>query len=320
MIWSILAQLFAALINLLRISRLPTDEKDIEILILRQQLDILARRQDHAIKPSRLEKWTLAVLSETLKRRGCLTTDQLGDIIRIFKPETVIGWHRTLVRRKWTQTTVDRGGRPHVSHELRELILCLARDSSRWGYGKIAGELQKLGHDVSTSTVRNVLKTHDILPAPVRFGSIGWRTLMRHYKHQLLACDFFTVETIRLQTLYVFFFVELGTHRVYLAGVTPKSDGARVAQQAHNLLWLREETATELLCLIRDHDKKYTPAFARVKPKKALRQRPSQSTGTLPRLDELSIISVGRFGTCRTPNRICCLILKTGVTKLPKLW
>jgi putative transposase len=77
-----------------------------------------------------------------------------------------------------------------------------------------------LGYEVSISTVRNVLKANDILPAPVRFGSIGWRTLMNHYKDQLLACDFFTVETIRMKTLYVLFFIELGTRRVYLAGVT----------------------------------------------------------------------------------------------------
>lgn len=137
MIWSVLAQLFSALINLLRISRLSANEKDIEILILCHQLDILARRQDHAIKPSRHEKWTLAVLTSTLKRRGRLTTDQLGDIIRIFRPETVIGWHRTLVRRKWTQTTVAHGGRPTLDDKLRELIVCLAKENSRWGYGKI---------------------------------------------------------------------------------------------------------------------------------------------------------------------------------------
>ena len=141
MIWYILAQLLTTLIDLLRITRLSTEDKDLEILILRQQLDILARRQDHAIKPSRQEKWTLAVLAATLKRRGRLTTCQLGDIIRIFKPETVIGWHRTLVRRKWTQTTVGRGGRPTLDDELRELIVCLATENSRWGYGKITGEL-----------------------------------------------------------------------------------------------------------------------------------------------------------------------------------
>ncbi len=261
MIWSILAQLFSALINLLRISRLSAAEKDIEILILRQQLDILARRQVHVVRPSRQEKWTPAVLVATLKKRGRLTTDQLSDIIRIFKPETVIGWHRTLVRRNWPQESDSQGSRPPIDSEVSELIVLLARDNSRWGYGKIAGELQKLGHEVSVSTVRNVLKAHDILPAPVRFGSIGWRTLMQHYKHQLLACDFFTVETIRLQTLYVFFFIELGTRRVYLAGVTANPDGAWVAQQARNFVWLWEETQTELRCLIRDHDKKYTPSF-----------------------------------------------------------
>jgi len=107
---------------------------------------------------------------------------------------------------KWKQKVVDAGGRPPISQELSELIVQLAKENTRWGYGKIAGELQKLGYEVSISTVRNVLKAHDILPAPVRFGSIGWRKLMGHYKDQLLACDFFTVETIRMRTLYAFFF------------------------------------------------------------------------------------------------------------------
>jgi putative transposase len=123
--------------------------------------------------------------------------------------------------------------------------------------------LLKLGYDVSESTVRNVLKAQDILPAPVRFGSIGWRTLMNHYKHQLLACDFFTVETLRLQTLYVFFFIELGTRRVHLAGVTASPDGAWVTQQARNLIWTLDEREADadLRCLIRDNDKKFTLTF-----------------------------------------------------------
>ena len=106
------------------------------------------------------------------------------------------------------ETKISRYRRqPPISEELSDLIVCLAKENTRWGYGKIAGELLKLGYsDVSESTVRNVLKAHDILPAPVRFGPIGWRTLMSHYKHQLLACDFFTVEMLRLQTLYVFFY------------------------------------------------------------------------------------------------------------------
>jgi transposase InsO family protein len=253
--------LYSTLLELLRLSRLSTDDKDLEILILRQQLDVMVRKNNQVVRPSREEKWSLAVLAAALKKRGRLTTSQLGSVIRVFKPETVIGWHRELVRRKWTQTSANRGGRPPISKELSELIVQLAEENTRWGYGKIAGELQKLGYEVSESTVRNVLKAHDILPAPVRFGSIGWRTLMTHYKDQLLACDFFTVETIRMKTLYVFFFVELGTRRVHLAGVTEHPDGAWVAQQARNTVWLLDERERGLKCLIRDNDKKYTSSF-----------------------------------------------------------
>ena len=169
-----------------------------------------------------------------------------------------VGWHRELVRRKWAQTPATRGGRPPISQELTDLIVQFAEENTRWGYGKIAGELQKLGCEVSISTVRNVLKAHDILPAPVRFGSMGWKTLMTHYKDQLLACDFFTVETIRMKILYVFFFVELRTRRAYLAGVTANSDGAWVAQQARNTVWLLDGREKELRCLIRNNDGKYT--------------------------------------------------------------
>jgi len=263
MIWTILAQLYLMLLELLRLSRLSTDEKDLEILILRQQLDVMVRKNNQVVRPSREEKWSLAVLTATLKKRGRFTTSQLGRVIRIFKPETVIGWHRELERRKWTQTPVHQGGRPPISKDLSELIVQLAKENTRWGYGKIVGELQKLGYEVSISTVRNVLKKHDILPAPVRFGSIGWRKLMGHYKDQLLACDFFTVETIRMKTLYAFFFIELGTRRVYLAGVTEHPDGAWVAQQARNTVWLLDEreAETNLRCLIRDNDRKYTSSF-----------------------------------------------------------
>jgi hypothetical protein len=88
------------------------------------------------------------------------------------------------------------------------LILRFAQENPRWGYGKIEGELLKLDYKESQTTIRNVLDRHGILPAGVRSRSIGWRHLMSHYKDQILACDFFTLETIRLQTLYVLFFIK----------------------------------------------------------------------------------------------------------------
>jgi putative transposase len=78
-----------------------------------------------------------------------------------------------------------------MAQELELLILHLARENLRWGYSKIEGELLKLGCEASKTAIRNVLKCHSIVPAPVRSGSIGWRRLMKNYKEQILACDFF---------------------------------------------------------------------------------------------------------------------------------
>ena len=141
------------------------------------------------------------------------------------------------------------------------MIVRLAQENHRWDYAKIEGELFKLGNKISITTVRNVLDRNGIVPAPVRYGSIGWRKLMNHYKDQLLACDFFTVETIFLCTIYVMIFIELDTRRVHLAGVTSHPNGLWVAQQARQLIWEFDESQTSFRCLIRDNDKKYTKAF-----------------------------------------------------------
>ena len=77
------------------------------------------------------------------------------------------------------------------------------------GFKKLEGELRKLGFEVSRSTVRRVLRRHGIPPAPERSqGSLSWRTFLNHYKEQILACDFFTIETAWLKTLNVLFFIE----------------------------------------------------------------------------------------------------------------
>jgi putative transposase len=206
MVWLALLHIFSAILEMLRIARLSEKDKDLEIMILRHQLGVMTRLQTKPVKPNRAEKLTLAVLTKNLKQSTKRSTHQLRDIIRIVKPETVIRWHRELVRRKWTQEQKNRGGRPRISKDIESLIVRLAQENHRWGYAKIGGELFKLGNKISITTVRNVLDRNGIVPAPVRYGSIGWRTLMNHYKEQLLACDFFTVETIFLRTIYVLIF------------------------------------------------------------------------------------------------------------------
>ena len=199
--WFLIGKLFSVLITLVRLGRLSETEKDLEILLLRQQIPILLRTHDQPVCATRFEKLTLAVIAARLKELTHRSTSQLGEFIRLFQPETVLGWHRELVRRKWTFPHKARGGRPRLSQEIVEMIVRMAKENPRWGYGKIQGELQKLNYTVSESAVRDVLKRHHIQPALKRNGSESWHQFMAHYKEQILACDFFTVDTLWLKRL-----------------------------------------------------------------------------------------------------------------------
>jgi len=136
------------------------------------------------------------------------------------------------------------------------------RDNPGLGYEKLAGELCKLGFQVSKTTVSTVLERHGIPPAPER-GRAGssWHVFLNHYKDQFLACDFFTVETLTLQTLYVLFFLEHGTRRVHLAGCTAHPSGQWATQQARQMTWELQDREQPMRYLIHDHDTKFTEAF-----------------------------------------------------------
>ena len=134
-------------------------------------------------------------------------------------PHTLLRWQRELIRRKWTYKKERRAGRPRLGEETVALIVRMARENPRWGYLRIQGELQKLGIMVGASTVRRVLRAHGIGPAP-RLSGPTWSQFLRSPASAILACDFFTVETIGLKTLYVLFFIEIATRRVHLGGVT----------------------------------------------------------------------------------------------------
>ena len=275
MIWFVLARFFSTILTFIQLSRLSESEKDLEIVILRHQLSVMTRLHNKRVKPNLAEKLTLALLASKLKESKKRSASQLRDIIRIVQPETVFRWHRELGRWKWTYQRKNPGGRPRTDKEKENLIVRLAKENLRWGYGKIEGEMRKLGFKISLSTVRNILNRHDILPAPVRFGSIGWKKMMNHYKAQLLACDFFVVESIFLRRYFVLFFVELGTRRVHLAGITTNPNGRWVAQQARQLIWQFEETGTQFRCLIRDNDSNYTDSFDTVFESQGIRVIPT---------------------------------------------
>lgn len=258
--WFIVAHCCSVLLELVLLRHQSDQAKDLQILLLRRQLEIVQRKLDKPLRVSRAEKFSLALLTIHLKRISGQSIKELSDVIRIFQPQTVLKWHRELVRRKWTYRQQTRTGRPKTDANLERLVLQLAQ-ANDWGNGKIERELLKLGLDISDQTIANILNRHCIPPFPQGRPSLSWRHLMTHYKQQLLACDFFTVDTLFLQTLYVFFFIEVGTRRVHFAGGTAHPTSAWVTQQARQFVWELEGRKQPLRFLIHDRDRKFTAAF-----------------------------------------------------------
>jgi transposase InsO family protein len=176
----------------------------------------------------------------------------------IVTPATLRDWHRRLVARRWTYA--GRPGRPSIRRGVRELVVRLARENPRWGYQRIVGELKRLAITVSPTTVRKILRDAGLGPSGTR-GGLTWREFLRAQGRTMIAVDFFTVDTVWLQRLYVLFFIELGNRRVHVAGCTPHPNATWVTQQARQFAWTLPGRAEPFRFLIRDRDQKFTTAF-----------------------------------------------------------
>jgi transposase len=137
-----------------------------------------------------------------------------GDSLFV-QPETIRRWHRALVARRWIYPHRPPG-RPATTADLRALIVRLARENPSWGYRRIQSELARLGVRIAASTVWSILQQAGIEPAPRR-SSETWREFLRAQASGIVACDFFTVDTVLLRRLYVLVFIELSTRQVHLA-------------------------------------------------------------------------------------------------------
>jgi transposase InsO family protein len=139
-------------------------------------------------------------------------------------------------------------------------VLRLVRENPRWGYQRIVGEVNGLGLAVSATTVKKILRQAGLGPVGSRSGP-SWRAFLQSQAKTMLAVDFFTVETITLQRLYVLFFIELESRRVQLAGCTANPTGAWVTQQARQFAWTLQQQPASFRFLIRDRDSKFTRDF-----------------------------------------------------------
>ncbi len=210
----------------------------------------ITRQQDAVVEYLREEN---RVLKQQLGRRRLrLTDDQrrrlavrgkaigrraLDEVASLVTPDTILRWHRQLIAEKWTHKR-RRQGRPGVMRAIAELTVRMARENPRWGYSRIQGALQNVGHRVARTTVANVLKRHGIDPAPERGRRTNWSQFLKAHWDVIAAADFFTVEVWAprgLVTFYVFFVIELATRRIEIAGITANPNEAWMMQIGRNV-------------------------------------------------------------------------------------
>jgi putative transposase len=223
--------------------------KDVELLMLRHEVAVL-RRQVSRPRLDWADRAVLAGLARLLPRPSW---DRL-----FVRPETLLRGHQDLVRRRWSYPSPR--GRPAVTAELRVLVVRLARENPTWGYRRVHGELCRLGYmgRIGASTVWTILHRAGVQPPPNR-SALTWRQLLR--AQSVLAIDFFTVDTVFLQRLYVLFVLEVASRRVQVLGMTPHPAAEWVTQQARNLLMVLEDRVGQFRFLVRDRDAKFTAAF-----------------------------------------------------------
>ena len=164
--------------------------KNAEILVLRHQVNVL-RRQIARPRPSWADRALISALARLLPkaaRRDLFLT-----------PGTLLRWHTSLIKRRWTGKR-QRCGRPPTSPSLRRVIVRMAAENPGWGYRRIAGELAGMGPQVGASIVWAILHRAGIDPSPRRSGPT-WTEFLRGHAHGILACDFFHCETVLLTRL-----------------------------------------------------------------------------------------------------------------------
>jgi putative transposase len=212
LVYLILRRLLGLLVTVLR----ADVAKDVELLVLRHENAVL-RRQVPRPRYKPADRLWFAALSRFVPRPSCA---------RVFPvtPATILRWHRRLVARKWIYSQRRRPGRPPTGGTVKKLILAMAADNPTWGHRRIQGEPARLGYTIAPSTVWEILNAAGVDPVPRRSGPT-WRQFLTAQAHAVIACDFFTIDTVALKRLYALVFIEHDTRRLHIAGVTANPTG-----------------------------------------------------------------------------------------------
>jgi putative transposase len=260
--------------------------KDVELLVLRHENQLLRRQVGRRPPWDHADRLWLTALSRLANR------SRWAKIFPV-TPATILRWHRSLVARKWTFADRRRPGRPSTGVSIKTLIVRMAQENPTWGHRRIQGELARLGYAIAASTVWEILHAAGIDPAPRRAGP-SWRQFLAAQAHAIVSCDFLVVETVLLKRLYVLVFIEHGTRRLHLAGVTAHPSGAWTVQQARNLAMDLGERLGMLRFLIHDRDPLFTTAFGEVFKDEGMR-----IITTMPQTPRMNAICERVIGTLR---------------------
>ena len=238
--------------------------------IHRQQQEVIEYlRTENQVLKEKLGKKRI-LLSDNQRRRLAVKGKILGrkrleEVGTLFTPDTILRWHRMLVAKKYDYSERrQKVGRPVLSEEVVQLVLQMARENPSWGYDRIAGAVQNLGHDISDQSVGNILKEHGIEPAPTRTRTTNWSTFIKAHWDVLAAIDFTTIEVWTkggLLTYYLLFVMELKTRRVHFAGATVHPDETWMKQIARNLTNFEDGFLNGQYYLLMDRDTKFCDSF-----------------------------------------------------------
>src|ERR1035441_2571627 len=226
--------------------------KAAELLVLRHENAVL-RRHVGRVRYEPADRVWLAALARLLPRR------RWTEIFPV-TPATLPAWHRKLAASKYDTSRRRRPGRPPTIPSIARLVVRRAKENPLWGHRRIHGELTKLRVTVAPSTVWEILRAAGIDPAPRRSGP-SWCQLLAAQAAGIVAVDFLHVDTVLLKRLYVLVFIEHGTRRMHLGGVTANPTGEWTVQQARNLALTLDQRFESIRFLIRDRGSNFTPSF-----------------------------------------------------------
>jgi len=218
------------------------------------------------------ERMTLAEIAHRLGRNA------LEDVANVVKPDTLLGWCRRLIARKFDGSKSRcYPGRPRIDDEIEQWVVRMAKENSDWGYDRIVGAMANLGYRLSDQTVGNILHRNGITPAPARKRTTTWADFIRVHMAVLAGTDFFSVEVLTLRglvTYYVLFFIRLESRRVEIAGITQHPNEAWMKQIARNVTMDEWGFLDNCRYLMHDRDTKYCQSFRDIVESRDVRTLP----------------------------------------------